>query len=127
MKLTLSVLDSTFAICRLDSAAPVPAWATEGRFFSVSRTYDELSILCESKSAPLGARCEDGWRCLYVHGTFSFDLTGILNSLTGPLAEAGVGIFALSTFETDYLLVKDHNLPRAIEALTRAGHRIEIR
>ena len=124
IKLTLSVLEDTFAICRLDSAADIPAWATEGRFFCVTRTYNELSIVCELKNAPLGARCEDGWRCLHVHGSFSFDLTGILNSLTAPLAEAGVGIFALSTFETDYVLVKEHNLQRAIDVLKKAGHKI---
>jgi hypothetical protein len=124
IKLTLSVLEGNFAICRLDSAADIPAWATEGRFFCVMRTYEELSIVCESKNAPLGARCEDGWRCLHVHGSFSFDLTGILNSLTTPLAEAGVGIFALSTFETDYVLVKEINLQRAIEVLKKAGHKV---
>lgn len=122
--LTLSVLDSTFAICRLDSEARIPAWAMEGRFFSVTRTGDELSIVCESERVPSDSVCERGWRCLRVHGPFAFDLTGILSSLTGPLAAAGVGIFALSTYDTDYLLVKNGNLPRAIDVLRGAGHRV---
>ncbi len=124
-RLSLSVVDGTFTICRLDRASEVPPWATQGGFFSVTRTHDELSIVCESRNAPLGARCEDGWRCLHLHGPFSFELIGILNSLTGPLADAGVGVFLISTFETDYVLVKDYNLSRAIDALTRAGHIVQ--
>jgi uncharacterized protein len=125
IKLSLSVLNGSFAICKLDRAAEVPAWALASEFFSVTRTPDELSIVCDSKCTPLGASCEDGWRCLQIHGPLSFNLTGILNSITGPLAEAGVGIFAVSTFETDFVLVKDYNLQRAIDALTRAGHKVQ--
>lgn len=122
--LTLSLLPRTYAICRLGSEARLPRWATSGRFFSVTRTADELSVVCEEPAIPGEVTREGGWRCLQVLGPLDFGLTGILASLTAPLAEAGISIFAISTYETDYIMVKAVDLERAVEALSGAGHQI---
>ncbi len=120
--LTLSILDGAFAICRLDAGARLPEWAMAGDFFSITRTPDEISIMCAQDEAPEGIRCERDWRCFRVEGPLDFSLTGILNSLTAPLAAAGVSIFAISTYDTDYLLVEEKDLERTIETLVAAGH-----
>src|SRR6478672_9253273 len=109
-RLILSVLSGHFAICRLASGAAPPDWAFMGPFFSITATAEELSVVCPEENVPEGVLAEKGWRCFHVHGPFSFNLTGILNALTAPLAEAQVGIFALSTYNTDYLLVKSGDL-----------------
>jgi hypothetical protein len=111
-----------FAICQLAAAAAVPEWATTGPFVSITRTDDELSIVCTERSVPEGTKCERGWRCLRVAGKMEFSVTGVLASLVSPLAEAGISVFAIATFDTDYLLVKELDLPNALAALTKAGH-----
>jgi hypothetical protein len=93
-----------------------------GSFLSVTRTADELSVVCAQDAVPGGVRCERGWRCLRVAGTLEFSLVGVLASLLGPLADAAVGVFVVSTFDTDYLLVKERDFGRAVEALRRHGH-----
>jgi GNAT superfamily N-acetyltransferase len=113
-----------FAVCRLDARAPIPIWAAGDGFFSITRTADELCIVCRESDVPDGVQCERGWRCLRVAGTIPFTAVGVLASLTVPLAEARVGVFALSTFDTDYLLVKEVDLPAAIVALGRRGHTV---
>jgi uncharacterized protein len=120
--LTLSVLEGEYAVSRLEPDAPVPDWAWHGDLVSVSRTRDELSILCRSSSVPDGVRCEREWAALKLHGPFEFTLTGILVSVLEPLRIAQIGIFAVSTFDTDYVLVKHSGLERAIAALREAGH-----
>lgn len=122
--LTLSVLPETFAVCRLGPAEPIPDWALAANsFLSLTRTSDELSIVCPESAVPGDVQWERGWRVLKVDGPLDFAHTGILASLTTPLAEAGVSVFAVSTFDTDYLLVKQRVLNRARSVLTRAGHR----
>lgn len=121
-QLTLSILSDTVAICRLSKNATVPDWVWRGEFFSITRTTDELSIVCHQVSIPEDVRCEKDWRCLKVEGTLDFSLTGILAALAAPLAEAEISIFAISTFDTDYLLVKAHHLENAIKVLSAAGH-----
>jgi hypothetical protein len=123
-RLTLALLPGTFAVCRLDPNEAVPAWATRGSFFSVTRTANELSVVCPQQAVPEGVRRESGWRCLRVVGTLDFSLVGVLASLLTPLAEAGVSVFAVSTFDTDYLLVREAGLERAMQALGSAGHDI---
>lgn len=125
MKLTLSLLKERFAVCRLDSQAEVPAWSIKGEFFSITRTSDELSIVCPESNVDETARCEKGWACMKLEGPFAFSLTGVLNSITGPLADAGVSIFAISTYDTDYVMVKADSLEEAVAALHRAGHHIQ--
>jgi hypothetical protein len=121
--LDLLLLPGRYAVCRL-SANEAPLSWPEGEFVSVTRTADELSVVCREDAVPGGVRCERGWRCLRVAGVLDFSLVGVLSSLLVPLAEGGVGVFCVSTFDTDYLLVKDADVDRAMLALLEAGHRV---
>jgi hypothetical protein len=122
--LELTLLPERFAISRLAGDALVPAWATEGPFFSVTRTGDELSVVCELARVPVGVHSQPGWRVFKVHGPFVLTEIGVLSALATPLAEARVSLFAISTFDTDYLLVASETLSAAVAALERAGHKI---
>ena len=126
-KLTLSILEGRFAICRLSARAEIPFQLLDKSFFSITRTPDELSIVCAEDSSPRGERCEPGWRCLRVQGPLDFSMTGVMASLAMPLAEAGISIFSVSTFDTDYFLVKETDIERAILALSAAGHSVQHR
>jgi len=123
-KRMLELLRHIYAVCRLDRNAPAPDWATRGPFFSVTRTADELSVVCPDALVPAGVRKESGWRVLMVEGPLDFSLTGVLASLTEPLARAGISVFALSTYDTDYLLVKQEQCEKALQALRAAGYHI---
>lgn len=120
----MTILKEKMAICSLDKDQPFPSWAAEGRFFSLTRTPWELSLVCPQEIVPAGIRCQRDWRSLKVEGTLDFSLTGVLASLAGALALVGLSIFALSTYDTDYLLVQDHDLDLAVQALAREGHTI---
>jgi hypothetical protein len=122
-QLRLTVLQERLAVCRLPPAAAVPAWAT-GTLTSVTRTPEELSVVCPEDVVPEAITAERGWRCLRVAGPLDFALTGVLAALSQPLAGAGVPIFAISTYDTDYLLVKENRLTAAAAALERAGHSV---
>ena len=123
MPLRYSLLPETYAIARLDPTAPVPPGMLDGPGFStVSRTADELSLVCPDVRMPAADRVEGGWRALRLHGPFAFDEVGILSALLAPLAAARIGIFAISTFDTDYLLVKADALATAQAVLADAGH-----
>jgi hypothetical protein len=122
----LRVLEGELAVVRLAADAPVPAWAWHGALCSVTRSAEELSIVCESAAVPAALeRVERGWRALMLRGPFAFSQTGVLASIATPLAAAGVSLFAISTFDTDYLLVKHDQLEHARAALVRAGHTFE--
>jgi hypothetical protein len=120
----LMLLPGLFAIARLPADASVPSWATQGDFFSVTRTSDELSVVCLANQIPSGLSPESGWRALKVQGPFKLSEVGVLAALTAPLAKAEVSLFAISTFDTDYLLVSDTTLDAALDALRAAGHRV---
>jgi hypothetical protein len=123
-KLTLSVLGDRYAICRLSPEDNLPDWAERGEFRSLTRTGDELSVVCAEDGVPETVQSDKGWRCLKVRGPLDFSLTGVLVSLARPLAEAGISIFAMSTYDTDYILVKEAELDRALAALAQLGHEI---
>lgn len=122
--LVISLLDETLAICRADPAAPIPLWATAGAFWTISRTSDELSIVCSQEHVPADIQSIGDWRCFKVEGPLDFALTGILAALATALANAGISIFALSTYDTDYLLVKQEQVERAADALRSLGHHV---
>jgi hypothetical protein len=122
--LTLHLTAERLVVCRLDPHAPLPVWAQAGTFLSLTRTPEELSLVCPEEHVPADITAQGGWRALQVAGPLDFSLTGVLAALARPLAEAGVPIFALSTYDTDYVLVKETDLPRAVRALRDAGHRI---
>jgi hypothetical protein len=143
----LTLLPERFAISRLAADSPIPGWAMQGSFFSVTRTGDELSVVCELSRVPVGVQSQPGWprtdlkpnglgaspigaepvrgwRVFKVHGPFVLSEIGVLSALAAPLAEARISLFAVSTFDTDYLLVASETLSAAIAALERAGHTI---
>jgi hypothetical protein len=113
-----------FAVCRLSADGPVPEWAWSGPFTSVTRTADELSIVCVADRVPEEHQPKSWWACFKLEGPFSFSEVGILASVIGPLAESGVPIFAVSTFDTDYVLVGEENVEIASRALQDAGHQL---
>lgn len=121
MRLKFRQLADTFAVCRLPPDAPVPLCAA-AEFISITRTAEELSIVCPIDQAPTGANCESPWTCFKLEGPFHFSLTGVLASFLDPLAQDGIPIFAVSTFDTDYILVKKDHAATAVETLIKAGH-----
>jgi hypothetical protein len=124
MSLSFSVLSTSFMIARLDPGASVPGTVMDSRdFMSITRTDEELSIVCPEHASAALTKVDGPWRAIKIHGPFAFDQTGVLASFLAPLAHASIGIFATSTFDTDYVLVKSENLGRAIQALQSAGHR----
>jgi hypothetical protein len=124
--LALAVLEGRLAIARLPATAPIPAWMAAGPIVSATRTASELSVICADESVPTEAQAVRGWRVLAVAGPVDFGLTGILSAIATPLAEAKVSIFSLSTHDTDYVLVRDEDLDRAVAALRAAGHRVDL-
>ena len=123
--LHLDVLPGTVAVARLDPSAAVPGWAAGEALSAVIRTAGELTIVCAAGAVPPDVRSEGPFRTLAVRGPLDFALTGILAALAAPLADDGISIFALSTFDTDLLLVREHDLPAARAALERAGHKVD--
>jgi hypothetical protein len=124
-RLPLEILSDTLAICRLPPDAPLPRWAQgAGSFVTISRTAEELSITAPQSGVPAEIRCERDYRALRVRGPLALDLVGVLAAIAEPLARAGLSIFAISTFDTDYVLVKARDLEAAVAALERAGHEV---
>mgnify|MGYP005855113709 CR=1 FL=1 len=120
--LPLTILPSLLAICRLPVEVEIPEWIRSGDLLAIIRTPSELSIVCENCYVPPYVVAERGWRAIKVEGPLDFSLIGVLSSLSGVLARAGVSLFALSTYDTDYVLVKESALGRAVEALSQAGY-----
>jgi hypothetical protein len=117
------VIPGELAIVRLAPHGAVPDWvAGAGPLVSLTRTGDELSIVCPAARVPTGLRVEAGWSALKLEGPIPFDQVGVLASIVKPLAEAGISVFAISTFDTDYVLIKTASLQGALAALTGAGH-----
>ena len=120
-QLKMEVLPGEFSIHQYPPAAAVPEAVLTCSFYNICRTRDELSIVCRDNIALESPRCEKNWSCIKVIGPLEFGLTGILAHLAGLLAEAGISLFALSTFDTDYLLVKTDRLAAAVDALQAGG------
>ncbi|AIF48101.1 ACT domain-containing protein [Dyella japonica] len=120
----LELLEGNYSVSRLDGSDAVPAWADGAGFVSISRHGDELSIVCLQERVPPGVRSDPGWRCIKFLGPFAFDETGIVLSVIQPLSEGGLGVFVVSTFDGDCLLLKKDCLDRACVLLQEAGHRI---
>ena len=121
--LTLSVLKAPYAVCRLPAGEPVVA-PSPGSFSLLVQAEEETTLVCPLDRAPAAAEIDAGWRCFRIEQSFDFSVPGILASVLEPLAKAGIGIFATSTFSTDYVLVKERDLDRAMEVLRAAGHRV---
>jgi hypothetical protein len=123
-RLTLSLLPDSMAICRLDPHAPLPQGILARSFSAAIRTVDELSIYCAEDAVPQGAQASRGWRAFKFLGPFDFSATGVIASVAGPLAEAGISISVLATYDTDYVFIRQEALDAAVEVLTAAGHRV---
>jgi hypothetical protein len=127
MAFKLSLLPPTFAICRLDPLDAIPVWALTGLFFTITRTDEELSIVCEEavidpEHGMTHIKIDPGWRCLKLQGPVPFTTTGVIASLTTALADAGISVSPIATYDTDYLFVKNERLKDAVAALRAAGH-----
>jgi len=121
-RLSLAVLHDLYAVCRLRADKSIPSWALSGSFYSLTRTPDELSIVCPQELVPEEVEAVRGWKSLKVEGKLDFNSVGILSSLTSSLAHVGISIFAISTYDTDYLFLKESDLNRAVAALRKSGH-----
>lgn len=134
--LKLRVLQAELTICRLPADAPIPAWLSAPRdqapLTSITRTPDELSIVCPSALIPAdfttasNTRTEPNWRAIGVLGPLAFSMVGVIASLTTPLAHAGISVFVVSTFDTDYVLVKGERLMHAVESLRQCGISVRL-
>jgi uncharacterized protein len=123
-KLSLIILHDLFAVCKLRADESIPSWALCNSFCSLTRTPDELSIVCPQELVPEGVEAVRQWKCLRVEGKLDFGSVGILSSLTSSLAGVGISMFAISTYDTDYLFVRESDLARGVAALLKAGHNV---
>lgn len=121
-QITLELADGEYAVSRLQADAPMPSWADGPGFVTISRSAVELSIVCLAERVPDGTTTEAGWSCLRFVGPFAFGATGIVLSVVRPLAQGGLGVFVISTFDGDHILLKQADLSRALVLLENAGH-----
>jgi len=124
IELKFSFVPGAFAICKLPASAPIPDWALTGPFISVTRTVEELSIVCHADNLPRDVNAESHWICFKLQGPFAFSQTGILASFIAPLSAKAIPIFAISTFDTDYVLTKEEFAGFALQTLQQAGHQL---
>ena len=122
--LTMKVLAEKFGVCRLNKNALIPEWVGASNFYSVTKTSDELSIVCSQASIPSDIKCEKDWRILKIEGPLEFSLIGILSSISTILAKEGISIFAISTYDTVYILVKEKDIDNAINTLSNERYEI---
>ena len=119
----LTRLADTFAIAQLPASAEMPGWPA-GELLSITRTRDELSIVCSESAVPAATHADRGWECLKLEGPIPLKTVGVASELTSLLAKAGVSVFLISTYDTDYLLVKGEMVARAVDALRGGGHSV---
>jgi hypothetical protein len=124
-KLLLSSIPGRFAICQLNRKAKIPDWAFAGEFFFISRTPDELSIICYERYVPSETQFMAGWRGLKIEGPFDFNEIGVLAAITAPLAQAHISLLTFSTYDTDYILLQESQFDGALITLEAAGHEID--
>jgi hypothetical protein len=125
MSLSLQILPNPYAVSQLPPGSPIPVWAGSPDFYAITGTSEELSVVCPESQVPEGVRSERQWRVLKVLGPLDFSLVGILAGISRVLAGAGVSIYAISTFETDYILLKLDQLEVGLEALRQAGYNLQ--
>jgi uncharacterized protein len=124
IELKFNWINGAFAVVKLPADAPIPDWALTGAFTSVTRTSDELSIVCPADNLPPNVNSESHWICFKLQGPFAFSQVGILAAFIDPLAQSGVPIFAISTYDTDYVLIREEFAGMASSALSEAGHEL---
>ncbi len=124
MGVTIIVYDGLFVICRLAPGDELPTWSAESDFLSVTRSPEELSIVCSQHLLPRDVQCSRNWRMMRIEGVLDLQMTGVLSGLLSPLAKEDVSVFVLSTFDTDYFMVPEQMLEQASEILRAEGHRV---
>lgn len=125
--LTLKLLEERYGVIRLEKGESISKWVFAGEFYSITKTEDELSIVCLEKTIPLNIKeekCEIGWRILKIEGPLDFSLVGILAKISTLMADNGISIFAISTYDTDYILIKENNIKKAVNTLIAKGYKI---
>ncbi|MDR3597284.1 ACT domain-containing protein [Clostridium sp.] len=122
--LTMKLLKEKYGVCRLNKTELIPEWAKNSDFFSITKTSDELSIVCFEDNIPNDIKCEKNWRALKIEGPLDFSLIGILASISTILAKKGISIFAISTYDTDYILVKNKDIDNAIDSLIKERYEV---
>lgn len=123
-KLNLKLLKVKYSVCRLNKNDEIPKWIFDEEFFSITRTDDELSIVCSQDKIKENIKCEKDWRILKIEGPLDFSLIGILSRISTLMANDGISIFAISTYDTDYILIKEESINRAIEVLENNNYNI---
>lgn len=123
-KLKIKLLEKKFCVCRLNKNDTVPEWTRNNDFCSITRTSEELSIVCMQNNVPDDIKCEKDWRILKIEGPLDFSLVGILASISEILSQSKISIFAISTYNTDYILVKDSEISNAVNELSKSGYEI---
>lgn len=119
--LPLQVLPERFAVCRIAADSEIPEWARPGDLLAILRTPEELSIVCAERFVPPEIKSERGWRAIRVQGPLDFSMVGVLVSIAEPLSRINVSIFVLSSYDTDYILVKENQLENSVQALEQSG------
>lgn len=122
--LTMKLLKEKYGVCRLYKDETIPLWAQNSNFFSITKTNDELSIVCAENDIPSDIKCEKDWRILKVEGPLDFSLIGILSSISTILAQKGISIFAISTYDTDYILVKNKDIDNAVKSIVEERYEV---
>ena len=123
-KLTLKLLKEKYGVARLNKESEIPTWAFKGEFYSIIKTEDELSIVSLEENIPLDIICENDWRILKIEGPLDFSLVGILSKISSLMAENSISIFAISTYDTDYILIKENNIEKAINVLEKDIYKV---
>ena len=123
-KLNMRLLQEKYGVCRLEINEEIPKWAINSQFYSITKTQDELSIVCPQNNIPSNIKYEADWRILKVEGPLDFSLIGILSSISNILANNKISIFAISTYDTDYILVKDKDVENAIKVLSNENYHV---
>ncbi|MFB2550803.1 ACT domain-containing protein [Ensifer soli] len=123
-KLNIRLVEAEYAITRLNVGTPLPSWLPGPGFWAVSSSREEMTLVCRAARVPSAVQSSLGWRCLRIEEHFAFDIPGVLSAVLEPLSKAGVGVFATSTFSTDYVFILGSDLDRALAALGEAGHTV---
>jgi len=123
-QLQLSLLKDKYGICTLPNTAPIPDWALTQSLASITRTEKELTIVCRREILPSQYQSDLKWRCFKIDGSFDLNQIGVISSISSPLADAGISIYVISTYDTDYFPIQEQNLEQTISVLSNSGHSI---
>ncbi|MGE5108708.1 MAG: ACT domain-containing protein [Sphingobacteriales bacterium] len=124
-QLRFVVLPGTYSLCRLSPIEKIPGWIFNSSFYTVSKTPDELSVVCETEFVPADIKKNTGWKMLRIDAVLDLSLTGITAKFSAPLAEAGVNLCVIATYDTDYVMIQEEKLAIARTALNNAGFIVE--